>query len=352
MMSTNMIDGHKLFLHPLRVAEWMGQGDCFPLYIEIGLTSRCNHRCIFCALDFLERGAVDFDRDVLLKALKDMATCGVKSLMFAGEGESLLHPDAPLFIKTASELGIKVAVTTNGVPFTPAKAEACLPHLTWIRFSCNAGTPEQYALVHHTQAGDFERVLANIRFAAEFKKKNKLQVDIGVQTLLLPESIDGVLRLAELVKEAGADNLQVKPYSQHPSSTNRFTLDHERYLDLEPQLKAFESETFSVIFRKNTIRRIVEGIDYDTCHGLPFFALINAKGQIIPCNLFYTDPEFIYGDLHQASFADIWQGEGRQQVLAAMHQRDIKECRQACRLDPINRYLHRIKHPEKGDVFI
>jgi len=347
-----MIDGHKLFFHPSRVAEWMEQGDCFPLYIEFGLTNRCNHRCIFCALDWLERGSVDFDREVMLTTLKDMAACGVKSLMFAGEGESLLHKDAPLFIKSASELGIKVAVTTNGVPFTPAKAEECLPYMTWIRFSFNAGTPEQYALVHHTQASDFDRVLANIRFAADFKKKNNLKVNIGVQTLLLPESIDGVLKLAELVKEAGADNLQVKPYSQHPSSTNRFTLDYKRYLDLEPQLKAFESDSFAVVFRKNTIQRIVDGVDYDTCHGLPFFALINAKGQIMPCNLFYTDPDFIYGDLHQASFTEIWRGERRQQVLAAMRERDIKDCRQACRLDAINRYLHRIKHPEGSDDFI
>lgn len=351
-MSTSMIDGHKLFFHPTRVAEWLGQGDCFPIYIEVGLTSRCNHRCIFCALDWLERGAVDMDREVMLQALADMAAHGVKSLMFAGEGESLLHKDSSLFIKTASELGIKVAVTTNGVPFTPQKAEECLPHLTWIRFSFNAGTAEQYALVHHTQAGDFDRVLANIRFAAEFKKQNNLKVDIGVQTLLLPESIDGVLRLAQLVKEAGADNLQIKPYSQHPSSTNRFVLDYERYLELEPQLKAFESDSFAVIFRKNTIQRIVDGIDYDSCHGLPFFALINAKAQIIPCNLFYTDPDFIYGDLHQESFADIWQGARRQQVLAAMRARDIKDCRLACRLDAINRYLHRLKHPERSDVFI
>lgn len=351
-MSSNLIDGHKLLYHPARVAEWLGQGDCFPLYIEVGLTNRCNHRCIFCALDWLERGGVDIERDLMLKALDDMAAHGVKSIMFAGEGESLLHKDAALFMQHANRLGIKVAVTTNGVPLTPEKAEACLPHLAWIRFSVNAGTSEQYALVHHTQAGDFERVLANIRFAADFKKSHGLAVDIGVQILLLPESIDGVLTLARLVKEAGADNLQVKPYSQHPSSTNRFALDYERYLELEPQIEAFASDTFAVFFRKNTIRRIVDGIDYDSCHGLPFFGLINARGQIIPCNLFYNDPDFIYGDLHEASFADIWQGERRKKVIAALGKRDIKECRLACRLDPINRYLQRIKFPEERDVFI
>jgi len=352
MSATNLIDSHKLLYHPARVAEWQAKGDCFPIYVEVGLTNRCNHRCVFCALDWLERGGVDIDSQVLLKALADMAACGVKSMMFAGEGESLLHRDAPLFIRTAHEHGIKVAVTTNGVPLTPEKAEACLPFLSWIRFSVNAGAAEQYAAIHKTQAGDFERVLANIRFAAEYKRAHGLKVDIGVQTLLLPEAMGGVQELARRVKAAGADNLQVKPYSQHPSSSNRFELDYQKYLHLEPDLKALESDSFTVFFRRGTMQRIADGADYALCHGLPFFALINAHGQIIPCNLFYNNPEFIYGDLREKSFAEIWTGEQRQKVLAAMHQRDIKECRLGCRLDAINRYLHRVASPEERDDFI
>ncbi|MBA3015877.1 MAG: radical SAM protein [Proteobacteria bacterium] len=352
MSKTNRIDSHKLQYHPARVAQWQERGDCFPVYVEIGLTNRCNHRCVFCALDWLERGGVDINSEVLVQSLADMAAHGVKSIMFAGEGESLLHRDAPLFIRVANAHGIKVAVTTNGVPLTPDKAEACLPYLSWIRFSVNAGTAEQYAAIHQTKAGDFERVLANIRYAAEFKRQNNLKVDIGVQILLLPEAFDGVLQLAELVKDAGADNFQVKPYSQHPSSSNRYYLDYQQYLHLEPQLKAFESETFTVFFRSNSMLRLADSADYGLCHGLPFFALINAHGQIIPCNLFYNDPEFIYGDLKQQSFAEIWTGEQRKKVLEAMKKRNIKECRQGCRLDAINRYLHRVVSPEERDDFI
>ncbi len=352
MSATNLIDAHKLLYHPARVAEWQQRGDCYPIYVEIGLTNRCNHRCLFCALDWLERGGVDIDREVLVRALAEMAACGVKSLMFAGEGESLLHRDAPLFIKTAHDHGIKVAVTTNGVPLTPERAEACLPHLSWIRFSVNAGTAAEYARVHNTRGDDFERVLANIRFAAEFKRRHGLKVDIGVQTLLLPEAMTGVCELAQRVKEAGADNFQVKPYSQHPASSNRFQLDYQRYLHLEPELKALASAGFTVFFRRHTMERLAAGVDYSRCHGLPFFALINAHGQIIPCNLFYNDPEFVYGDLRRQGFAEIWNGEQRQGVLTAMRQRDIKECRQACRLDAINRYLERVVSPEERDDFI
>lgn len=351
-MSDIRLDSHKLLYHPERVAKWLSDDDCFPVYVEIGLTNRCNHRCVFCALDWLEGKSVDMDREVLLAALKDMAAHGVRSLMFAGEGESLLHRDAPLFMRTAHELGIKVALTTNGVPLSPEKAEACLPWLSWIRFSVNGGTPERYAEMHGTRPEDFERVIANITYAAELRKRLGLKVDIDVQSLLLPENSGEVPKLAKLVRAAGADDLQVKPYSQHPLSKNRREPDYRDNLALEAELRALETDTFRIHFRHNTINNLLSGADYDHCHGLPFFALINAKGDVLPCNLFYERPDFIYGNLNEQSFSEIWQGEQRRKIKEQLAARDISECRKICRLDQLNRYLHRLKHPHKGDDFI
>lgn len=351
-MSDIRLDSHKLLFHPARVAQWLAEDDCFPLYVEIGLTNRCNHRCDFCALDWLDGKKVDMDREVLLLALNDMADHGVRSLMFAGEGESLLHRDAPLFMRTARELGMKVALTTNGVPLTPDKAEAVLPSLTWIRFSVNGGTAERYARMHGTRPEDFQRVLANITAAAEIRRRHGLRVDIGVQTLLLPENAAEIPHLAELVRQSGADNLQVKPYSQHPLSQNRKDPDYREYQELEEQVRKLENENFRILFRRNTIDSLARGFEYDTCHGLPFFALINAHGDVLPCNLFYEKPEFYYGNLHQAGFSAIWQGEQRKQVRRMLAERSITECRQICRLDQINRYLHRLRNPAASDDFI
>lgn len=351
-MADIRLDSHKLLYHPARVAQWMAEGDCFPLYVEIGLTNRCNHRCVFCALDWLDGKAVDMDRDVLLAALKDMAAHGVKSLMFAGEGESLLHRDAPDFIRKAHELGMKVALTTNGVPLTHDKAEACLPSLSWVRFSVNGGTAERYAEMHGTIPGDFDRVLGNIAAAAEIRKRDGLKVGIDVQTLLLPENAVEVVRLGQLVKEAGADDLQVKPYSQHPLSRNRREPDYLEYKDMEDRLRELEDDEFRINFRRNTIDSLIKGVEYKCCYGLPFFALINAWGDVLPCNLFYEKEEFAYGNLHQEVFSAIWKGERRQKVIKKLAARNIDECRRICRLDQINRYLHRLKHPAEGDDFI
>jgi len=54
------------------------------------------------------------DTKVFCEKLKQMGLLGVRSIMYAGEGEPLLHKDLPKFVKTTKESGIDVSITTNG----------------------------------------------------------------------------------------------------------------------------------------------------------------------------------------------------------------------------------------------
>jgi GTP 3',8-cyclase len=347
------VDHHKLMFHPQRVAQWLDGGDCYPLYVEIGPTNRCNHRCIFCALDWMKHGGSDIDADVLTAALEDMGRCGVKSLMFAGEGEPLLHPDICRLVAHAKTNGMDVAITTNGAIFDDEKARKCLPYLSWIRISLDAGTPETYALIHGVKKeGEFQAVLENIRNAVKIRESLGLKVTIGVQSIIIPQNIDEIIEIGKKVKEVGADNFQVKPYSHHPLSKNDLSVDHSRLEGVERELRTLNDRNFGVHFRKNTIERITEGRNYRECYGLPFFALIDSRGDIIPCNLFYHDPEFTYGNLNEQSFSRIWQGEKRKDVLRKIRDRGIETCRLGCRLDAVNRYLFELKCPHPHVNFI
>lgn len=348
------VDSHKLFYHPdsvLRVAEWIKKGDCFPTYVEIGTTNRCNHRCEFCALDFLERGGYDINKEVMLRTLKDMSKHGVLSVMFAGEGEPLLHKDIGIFVQEAKKYGLDVAITTNGVAFEQEKREQCLPNLSWIRFSVDAGTPGTYAKVHGTRARDFDKVIGNIEESVRFKKQNKLETTIGVQFLMIPDNIKETGILAENLKKIGVDNFQIKPYSHHPDSSNDFSLDSEVYNRVEEELKKFDSPEFQILFRKMTLERIEEGNKYPKCYGLPFFALMDVRGNVIPCNLFYGNEEFTYGNLYKKKFSKIWKGEKRKEVLRKIEKKGVSECRKGCRLDAMNRSLHILKNPHPHGRF-
>ena len=48
------IEGHKLMYHPNEVSRWINGQIFAPIYLEIGPTNICNHKCNFCALDYLE----------------------------------------------------------------------------------------------------------------------------------------------------------------------------------------------------------------------------------------------------------------------------------------------------------
>ena len=199
------IDTHKLTYHPERVAAWTAGRDVYPIYLEISPCSACNHRCVFCAFDYLGHKPVYFKPAVLKRFIRDIAACGVKSILFSGEGETLLYRHLEDAVSYARKCGIDVAVTTNAVLLEPSRARRLIPHLSWLRISLNAGTPATYARVHGTKPEDFTKVIDNIKRAVAIRKQTKSGCTIGVQFLLLNENYRECVRLARLLKKLGVD---------------------------------------------------------------------------------------------------------------------------------------------------
>ena len=349
------IDSHKLMYHIERVYKWDKGDDIYPVYMEISPYGGCNHRCIFCALDYLKYKPVYLDTRVLKNFLKDISAKGVKSIMFAGEGEPLLHKNISELIMYAKDRGLDIAITTNGVLLSKTLLDKVLPHLSWLRISLNAGTSKTYASIHRTGIGDFDRVIGNITQAVRLKKKKGYSCTIGAQFLLLNENYKEVSILAGLLKGIGADYLIIKPYSQHPQSYNRLKprLDYEKFLNLQEGLKRYTGKNFRIIFRKGTMNRLGEKKPYMKCLGLPFWAYLTSHGDLYACSAFLGDERFSYGNISKESFEKIWNGKRRKKIMRMMEKDwDIENCREACRLDGINRYLWDIKNPPLHVNFI
>lgn len=358
------IDSHKLILHPVRVSRWYeAKNDweklkkIYPIYVEISPYGGCNHRCTFCALDYMGYENIGLDFDVLKNTISNMAKNGVKSLMFAGEGEPLLFKGLDLIVEHASQVGIDTSLTTNFVPLNKKNIERCIENCSWIKVSLNAGTAKSYGEIHQTKEEDFERVINNLKYALEYKKANNLKCTLGVQMLLLPENKDEAKILALKCKEIGVDYLVIKPYSQHLSSeTHKYEdIDYSTMLDLEDELNEISDENFSVVFRANTMKKYVEKKQpYDKCHSTPFFwGYIAADGKVFGCSAYLGKDEFCYGNIYDNSFEEIWESDKREQSYNYIqNELDIKNCRVNCRMDEVNRYLFRLKNPQEHDNFI
>ncbi|MBF0309143.1 MAG: radical SAM protein [Magnetococcales bacterium] len=348
------IDSHKLIYHPRRVAEliecggdWDKAKGIYPLYVEISPLGACNHRCSFCAVDFVGYKSTRLDAALLGERLREMGRLGVKSIMLAGEGEPLLHKELPRMVVDAGEAGLDVAITSNATVLPPRFLEDALPRLSWFKASINAGTPVSYAAIHRTRERDFHKAVDNLRRMVETRRRDKLSCTLGAQALLLPDNAGEMATLARLCRDdIGLDYLVVKPYSQHQlSHTRTFAeLDYAPYAELGKELAACATADFRVIFRSQTMARYESNERYTTCRAVPFlWAYIMADGTVSGCSAYLLDPRFEYGNINTATFQEIWEGERRRQAVPFVaHELDIGGCRRSCRMDAINGYLHQL----------
>ena len=331
------LDGHKLEFHPKRVAQWLdGKDDwekaksIYPIYVEVSPMGACNHRCTFCAVDYIGYKAENkLNADILIERQHEMATLGVKSVMYAGEGEPLLHPRINGITQSAIASGLDVAFTTNGVLLDKLD----LTGVSWVKVSLNAGTRDTYAKVHRTKEKDWDRVWSNLYGAV----KRKGDCTIGVQMVCLPENAGEEKALQDLCADAGVDYCVLKPYSQHKSSITKQD-EGSKPVGLYKGGK--------VVVREEAIK--TEGHAYDKCNATPFFwAYIMATGDVYSCSAYLLDERFRLGTINSETFHSIWEGERRQSNFDLVKRHlDIRECRVNCRMDKANRYLWGFDHQQ------
>lgn len=347
------MDSHKLIYHPDVVARWMKGENIYPIEIEISPSGACNHRCVFCAVDYIGYQPDYLDKNTILRDISHMSRRGLKSVICSGEGEPLLNRDMPDIAKGIKKCGVDVAMSSNGVLFTPEIASDCLAAFTWIRFSVASMEEESYNKIQRGKAGDLNKVKANLAEIIRIKKSNKVRTTIGVQCLLLPDNFFQLVDMAKQLREIGVDYLTVKPYSQHLHSDNTFHIDYDVMLEVEKEIKQYETDGFAVYFRANAMKKMHHERGYRKCLGLPFMTHIDAKGNVWPCVAHIGTEELCYGNIYEQTFDEIWQGTKRQEAMQKLTSFNIDEmCREACRLDEINKYLNELKHPGDHVNFI
>ncbi len=276
--------------------------------------------------------------------------------MYGGEGEPLLHKDIALLTQKTKESGIDAAFTTNGVLLDQKKCDNIIPYCEWIKISINAGTAPTYAKIHRTTATDFNKVVANLKLAVNYRDSIKSSCVIGMQVLLLPENQAEITTLAQIAADIGMDYLVIKPFSQHPASNSQKykNILYNGIDSLCQDLKSYNTATFKVVLRANTIQKWNnKERGYKRCYALPFWSYIDSGGNVWGCSMYLNDERFLYGNITRSSFQEIWDGKRRQDSINWFeNQFDIDLCRINCRMDKVNQYLWDLKNPPQHVNFI
>lgn len=352
------LDSHKLIFHPEKVGEWLKNKDIYPINCELGISSACNHRCIFCCVDYMGYKPNNLSSEIVLKNIKIMKEKGLKSVVLAGNGEPLINKDAVKIINGIKNEGIDVAMSTNGVLFTQDIIKDTLKDLTWVRFSTSAASETNYQKIQGAKKGDLERVFTNIKSAVEFKNKNNLNTTIGVQLVLIPENINEVLELGRIVKKLGVDYYSVKSFGNQTLSMSEvkdkinITEFYKKFDDLERKIKELNDDKFQAIYRSNRISKANINRNYCECWALPFYTFIDGNGDVWPCCIMMGQEGMSFGNIKESTFDQVWDSKKRQEIIEKIRKMNFSECSTECRLDDMNRYLEQLVNPNLHVNFI
>ncbi len=353
-----LIDGHKLFWHLDRVADWQDGKPVAPVYVEISPVSLCNHKCIFCAIDFVRGKDFSLDTEVFCKRLKEMGSLGVRGVMFAGEGEPLLHKDLKIFIETAKRSGMDVSLTTNGTLGNYGTWKDLLPYLTWIRFSVDAGDAKSYSKVHNISESVFKKTVKSIEDAVRVKRDLRLGVTIGVQFLAIEENLKSIGKAVKLFSKIGVDYFSIKPYSLHPQMVNKRDTFYTKQIAgrIRQLVDRFrKSSKMNIIFRDVAMEKYAgKEKQFKHCHALPFWGYVSSKGDFYTCSVFIGDKRFRVGNVHDQNMRDILFGKPREKSIAyASGKLSVgKECRVNCRMARVNEFLEFLENRPEHINFI
>ncbi len=120
-----------------------------PLSINLDLTTACNYRCTHC-IDWDILNTAHKHREAELReSIAWMAQAGLRSVILIGGGEPTLYPKFPEFVAFLKELGLQVAIVSNGSRGDRLlEAARFLDARDWIRLSLDSGSNELFIAMH------------------------------------------------------------------------------------------------------------------------------------------------------------------------------------------------------------
>jgi sulfatase maturation enzyme AslB (radical SAM superfamily) len=329
-----------------------------PVVVELDPTSFCDLACPECINSpLLNQGRFSSQR--LAKLAEEFIDLGVRAVILIGGGEPLLHPVAPKIMSMLHDAGVAIGLTTNGTQIA-RRLETIARCAAWTRISVDAASADCYQRFRPSRSGrdPFDDIIKSMRQLGAYKNGT-----LGYSFLLMSRrdkngivtdsNFDEALAAGELAKDIGCDYFEIKP--EYDMQHYLIRQDQKLLQSLTDQLLALEalrSEHFSVLLAEN-LRAVLCGFqltqpkDYDRCPISELRTLITSRGAYI-CPYHRGNEEANYGDPTQISFAELWNGSARQEVITRI--KPSSHCQFHCIRDRSNRELLRIGQSSEPSV--
>ncbi|MEX0774379.1 MAG: radical SAM protein [Phycisphaeraceae bacterium] len=342
MVSPSPFTPLKIIRHP-EVLAAIAQGRTpAPVTVEVDPTNRCNQNCVWCMYeDFRHQVREELPEPYLDQLMDELATMGVKAVVFSGGGEPLVHRGCLSAIGKAHALGLEVALVTNGQLLNPEAGKVVARCCAWVRISLDAATALTYRVCHRVDG--FEEVVANLRALARAKKDQASALTIGAGFLVHPRNYREIYAAAQLAKDCGADYIQFRPVYEPGFALDGQVL-HSCQTQLELTQRELESDSFRLYYSLD--RFTPRDREYNHCLACRVVGIIAADMKMYICCQLKGDPRFCIGDLKQRSFTETWNDCDAHN---ACRQVDVARC-PPCRYDGSNKILNYLVAQEPANV--
>ena len=148
------------------------------------VSNACNHACIFCAHQKMQRKVKQIDKGLAFSILQQAYDLGTREVGFYATGEPFIVQNLADYIRKAKEIGYTyVYLTSNGALATPARIREVIDAgLDSIKFSINAPDRKLYKFIHGSD--DFDIVVEHLKYLYNYRKSTGKDFKIYVTGIL------------------------------------------------------------------------------------------------------------------------------------------------------------------------
>lgn len=322
------------FVNHIEQLKSLAEGkDIWPKMAEVDLTDSCNHRCKFCIYGDTRVPGAFLKLDDIKNILPQLKDRGVESIVFKGGGEPTISPYFSQAIYYAKNLNFKIGVITNGANLRNENFAAVRNCCEWIRFSLDAASEKTYNKIHNPYRPDyfgFSQVIKNIQNIALADR-----VIVGINYTTNRDNYQEIEQATILAKSLKVNYICFRTVmcvgDDMPDEI------WNEILQIFNTIKQYEERNFKVITRYQK-KGFFEHRDWNSCLAPALIVIIQANGDIVTCCDSRGIPEYVFGNIREQSFDDIWKGEKRKQIMGNLL---LKKCSQICsdRYGKYNRFI-------------
>ena len=349
MTGDMVLDGTKLALYRNRVTAWKKGYQVAPITVDMALTRACQMNCIYCYGKLQENKREVITKKVINDTFEDFASLGVQGVSLVSDGESTCSPHLEYAITRGKELGLAMALGTNGALLTDHMLANIMGKLSYIRFNISAGEYERYNdIMRPKDKKSFEKVVANIRYASEYKSAWGLNCTVGMQMVLMPEFEDQIIPLSQMALRLGADYLVIKHCSDDEDGS--LGVDYKAYKNMYETLQEAErmSTSLTKIIVKWSKLDDANVRSYKQCYGAPFLIQLSGSGLVAPCGMLFGEKykKYHIGNITKTRFSKIFKSKKYWDVMRELAEGDFDArtmCGSLCLQHCCNKFLDTVK---------